>query len=147
MSRRARSLLRGGALLYAVTWVANRSLRRVEGGSMRPTLEAGELVLVAPARLAGVRHGDVVVVPDPRDRDRRTIKRVAGLPGERVGTAVGELRAGVGQLIVLGDDPTASTDSRTYGPVAVADVLAVVVLGVRPLRRLGPPPTPAPRRR
>lgn len=148
MRRRTRRLLVATASLYVGTWTVNRSLRRVEGGSMRPTLEEGDLVLVVPARLVGVRRGDVVVVPDPREPRRRTIKRVAAVAGGSVVAGGTGIRAGAGEVVVLGDDPTASTDSRVYGPVPVADVQAVAVLGVRPLRRLWrAPATPAPRRR
>lgn len=147
MHRRAGRRVAGGVVLYALAWATNRSLRRVEGPSMRPTLQPGELVLVLPTWLVGVRRGSVVVVSDPRDRGRRTIKRVVGLPGERVQAAGRELAAGAGQLLVLGDDPTASTDSRVFGPVMATDVLAVAVAVVRPFRRLGPvPPTPTRRR-
>lgn len=138
MSRPTRMLLAGVCLLYTGAWTVNRSLRRIEGGSMRPTLEEGELVLVVPAGLVGVRRGDVVVVPDPREPRRRTIKRVAAVAGGSVDAGGVGIRAGAGQVVVLGDDPTASTDSRTYGPVAAADVLAVVVAVVWPLRRLRP---------
>lgn len=136
MRPRIRRLLTGAVLAWALTWIANRSLRRVEGPSMRPTLAAGDLVLVAPSSLVRVRRGSVVVVPDPRDPHRRTIKRVAGLPGDRVAVGGRVLRAGAGQLVVLGDDPDASTDSRLFGPVAAADVRAVAVAAVRPWRRL-----------
>lgn len=139
MPRVPRPFLLGTASLYLGTWLINRALRRVEGPSMRPTLAAGELVIVVPAVLVALRRGDVIVVPDPREPSRRTIKRVAALAGETVEVDGRELRAGAGQLIVLGDDAGASTDSRTFGPVAAADVVAVAVAGIRPPRWLRPP--------
>lgn len=137
VNRRATTWLLAGA--YVGTWVVNRALRRVEGASMRPTLEPGELVLVLPAGLLSLRRGDVVVVPDPREPSRRTVKRIAALAGERA-PGGGELAAGARQVVVLGDDPEHSTDSRTFGPVAAADITAVVVAGLRPLRWLRPRP-------
>ena len=68
---------------------------------MRPALEPGEVVVVVPAWLRRPRPGDVVVVTDPREPTRTVIKRVAA--------------TGPGGLRVLGDNPAASTDSRTFG--------------------------------
>jgi len=80
-----------------------RPLGRVEvtGDSMRPALLPGDRLLVL--RGGPIPHGDVVAVADPRQPARTVVKRVA----DRRGTAV----------TVLGDNPEASTDSRTFGPV------------------------------
>jgi nickel-type superoxide dismutase maturation protease len=89
----------------------------VEGTSMLPTLAPGDrLVLVRSGRPA---PGDLVAVPDPRDRTRLLVKRVAALDGDRV-----ELR---------GDNPAQSTDSRSFGAVAVSELRGRVV------RRYAPP--------
>src|SRR5438067_13916193 len=78
-------------------------LRRVQvfGDSMRPALEAGDRLLVV--RAGHLRAGDVVAVADPRQPTRTVVKRIAGVGPEGV--------------TVLGDNPAASSDSRTYGPV------------------------------
>lgn len=90
-----------GALLAAAA-VALR-LRRVEvvGESMRPALEPGDRLLVL--RTANVTPGDVVAIVDPREPCRLVIKRVATCSPT--------------ELTVAGDNPAASTDSRTFGPV------------------------------
>jgi signal peptidase I len=80
----------------------------VPGGSMAPTLLAGEVVAVSRlayglripfTRLtllpfASPRRGDVVVFRDPRDRDRQLVRRVIGVAGDVV-----ELRE---QLLFVG---------------------------------------------
>lgn len=124
------------SLVYAATWAVNRSLRDVTGPSMLPTLWPGDRLLTVPTALRAPRTGDVVVAPDPRDRTRRTVKRVAGLAGATVATDAGPLTAGAGQAVLLGDNATASTDSRVFGTVALTDIEAVVVASVRPWRRL-----------
>lgn len=125
-------------LAYVTTWLVNRSLRDVEGTSMLPTLRPGDRLLVAPRWLRPPHRGSLVVVSDPRQPDRRTVKRVAGLPGDRVeGGDDQRWELGAGQLVVLGDNRDGSTDSRTYGPVNVADVRATVLARVRPWRWLG----------
>ncbi len=101
------------AVAYAITLAVNRSVVEVRGGSMEPTLWAGDRLLTVPARPAWLRPGRVVVVADPGDADHLVVKRIAS--SER------------GRVEVLGDDPAASTDSRHWGPLPIAAVRRVVV--------------------
>lgn len=153
---------------WAAALAVNRSLRDVTGASMLPTLAPGDRLLVAPTWLVTPRRGAVVVVEDPREAGRSTVKRVVGLEGEAVEWRDGALEidgvaqhepyldpavapgidgaavVGEGRLLVLGDARDASTDSRTFGPVPSHLVTGVVVAVVRPRPRLVParPPTP-----
>jgi signal peptidase I len=110
-------------------------LTRVLGGSMMPALRPGQLALTrALPRGASVRRGDVVVA-EPRGLGRRVVKRVVGLPGERVtvrGGAVtvdgvlldepyaspsyfrGRFDVPAGHYLLLGDRRDASDDARTW---------------------------------
>jgi len=88
---------------------------------MQPALEPGDRLLVVG--LLKARPGDVVAVVDPRDSERVMVKRVTTVDG-----------AGV---TVLGDNPTASTDSRTFGPVPSRLVLGRVVYRYWPEPRRG----------
>jgi phage repressor protein C with HTH and peptisase S24 domain len=83
-------------------------LRRVEGVSMAPAFPHGRLVIGWRWRRPQV--GDVVIV---RHHRVELIKRVDKLEG--------------GRVYLLGDNPEESTDSRHYGWLPVAAVLAVVV--------------------
>jgi signal peptidase I len=89
------------------------------------------------------------------------VKRVVGLPGERVrlvagrlqadGVAVAEpylagaaggdldLRLGGDQYLVLGDNRAASTDGRDFGPVPARALTARVRFAYWPPRRLSHP--------
>jgi nickel-type superoxide dismutase maturation protease len=69
---------------------------------MQPTLEPGDRLLVLT--WARPRVSDVVVVRDPEWRSTFMVKRVASI------TAAGE-------VVVQGDNPNVSRDSRHFGPV------------------------------
>jgi nickel-type superoxide dismutase maturation protease len=79
----------------------------VRGGSMAPALLAGDRLLVESVtyRRRRPRPGEVVLARDPRSPQRELIKRIA---------AVDPVAASV---ILAGDAPDASTDSRAFGPV------------------------------
>jgi len=59
---------------------------RVVGSSMYPSLHDGDLVLASKVdyRLHPVERGDIVILKDPLDPTRDFIKRVVGLPGDRI---------------------------------------------------------------
>lgn len=99
--------------LWLAALAVNRSLRRVTGRSMLPTLAPGDVVLTSPAWLLRPRVGDLVVVADPRRPERETIKRAVAWTSDG--------------LVVHGDNPAASTDSRDYGPVPRRLVRATVL--------------------
>jgi nickel-type superoxide dismutase maturation protease len=113
----ARTRLTIASALTAVTYLGvlavNRSLVEVRGASMEPTLWAGDRLLTVPARPASVRPGRVVVVADPADEGHLVVKRVVS--------------AEAGRVVVLGDQPAASTDSRTWGPLPRRAVRRIVV--------------------
>src|SRR6266508_6156197 len=97
----------------------------VRGGSMRPTLVPGQRVAVAPPTRP-LRRGAVVVVRRPGD-GLEVVKRLVGLPGERVQLdAAHELTLGPDEYLVLGDHRDASMDGRTFGPVGRDRIVGVV---------------------
>jgi nickel-type superoxide dismutase maturation protease len=113
-----------GTLLFtlAVTAVLLRPRRVVvEGRSMEPTLAPGDRLLVLRAR--GLHAGDVVAVRDPRGH-RVLVKRVGAILDD--------------EIVLRGDNPSASTDSRSFGPVPVSAVLGRVVRCYAPSWRAGP---------
>ena len=84
--------LGASALLSAVLLAAAARRARLEpmlvhGESMLPALAPGQRIAVGPVRRAP-RRGDVVVVRRP---EREVVKRLVGLPGERVRLAGGRL--------------------------------------------------------
>lgn len=95
----------------------------INGPSMVPTLLPGEWALaVSPGRL---RRGDVVVLEHPERPGLEMVKRVTGLPDE---LAPNGRILGMDEYWVEGDDPSRSTDSRHFGPVARERIKAKVRL-------------------
>lgn len=104
-----------------------RTIRfQVEGDSMRPLLWPGDRLLVRPVPRSRLRPGDVVVLRDPRRRQRRIVKRLDRVAGHRAWA--------------LGDNPAASTDSRTFGWVGLPLLVARPVRRYAPADRAGPLP-------
>ena len=144
----------GLLLVLARTFVVDSVV--VSSGSMRPTVCAGDWLLVLSAgAAAGARVGDVVVFDSPVDEEPG-LKRVVAVGGQRVevrdavlhvdgapvqeayvdartvdGTFFGPAVVPEGSVFVMGDDRERSVDSRSYGPVPRADVDGVVLARVR----------------
>jgi signal peptidase I len=121
---------------------------RVESVSMQPTLFAGNFVVVNKLsyRFGVPNRGDIIVFRFPPDPDIDPyIKRVIGLPGERVlvedgkviinGVRIsepyletrtqqgGEWTVPQDALFVMGDNRNNSSDSRAWGVVPIENVI------------------------
>ncbi|WP_327289030.1 S26 family signal peptidase [Streptomyces sp. NBC_01198] len=117
----------------------------VEGTSMTPTYPPGTRLLVVRTPVARARTGAAVVFRlPPVERGGAEppliVKRVAARAGDPVPPAVRDAvgtrdggRVPRGSVVLLGDDPATSTDSRAWGYVARRRISGVVVA------RLGPP--------
>jgi nickel-type superoxide dismutase maturation protease len=113
-----------------VAWL--RTLRVVvNGNSMMPRLFPGDHVLIVRTRR--VRPGEVVALVHPDHPGRLMVKRVAAVDQPR------------GTVTVVGDNRSASTDSRDFGPVPRRFLIGRAVYRYGPagrdgmLRRLVPP--------
>lgn len=139
------------------------ALTRVTGTSMNGTLLSGDLLLVTRWDYAGgslPQRGDVVECRFPGRTDSY-IKRVIGLPGERVEFRDGALyidgepveepyvssptgdyaaQLGDGEYLVLGDNRAESYDSRMpdMGAISAEDFLGRVRWVLWPMGRTGP---------
>jgi signal peptidase I len=137
-------------LLAVILFVVINALSarvRVDGFSMRPTLENGEYVLVYKLayRFDNPQRGDIVVFRFPVDPSQDLIKRVIGLPGDVVKVANGVVSVNdrvitepyiaaapeydgmwlvpPGQLFVLGDNRNDSSDSHAWGMLPINNVI------------------------
>ena len=133
-------------------------LVRVKGRSMQDTLHDGDFMLALRYGLFGrIRRFDVVICRYP-GRKGHFVKRVVGLPGERVSMTEGALyingaevtedfplrrslrgfderTLGPDEYFVMGDNRPCSSDSRRVGPIHRRAILARVCCGFWPLRR------------
>lgn len=94
-----------------------------------PTLLPGDWALAVSSRRFD--KGDVVVVEHPGRPGYEMVKRLTGLPSERVG----ERTLGDDEYWVEGDREEASSDSRHFGPVRREHVKAKVLLVYWPKER------------
>ena len=150
------------ATLLLVSYSLFFNLSVVRGSSMAPGIQDGDRILVEPWSylLGPIERGDVVVLRYPLDPEIDYIKRIIGLPGDRVVLANGivevngrlleepyvacidpssELVQDVppGNYFVLGDNRPRSSDSREFGCVPESYVRGRVDLRLWPPARAG----------
>jgi signal peptidase I len=137
---------------------------KVEGGSMEPGLEDQERIFINKLvyHFESIERGDIVVFHYPRDPSKSFIKRVIGLPGDRIRIDFGRVYVNGMQLgepyvpadyqdaqsypetlipdnafFVLGDHRSMSNDSRKFGPVMRSFIYGKAVFGYWPVDKLG----------
>ena len=103
-------------------------LMRIHGGSMAPTLRDGELVLIDGRAYTQrrPRRGEIVAARPRASGCRALVKRVVGLPRERVAVDGRRWQLGEGEFFLLGDATEFSVDSRRFGPVSREELVGPV---------------------
>lgn len=160
------------AAIFTIVYLFVFQPNQVSGDSMYPTFFDEEYILTDKItyRLGEVKRGDVAVFKAPPNPDKDYIKRVIGIPGDRVmvkservylnGELLSEdflppntntdassfLREGQefvvpsDSYVVMGDNRGGSDDSRHWGIVKKSEFIGKVFFRYFPLTRFGPAP-------
>ncbi|MGQ9634384.1 MAG: signal peptidase I [Bryobacteraceae bacterium] len=140
---------------------------QVEGTSMMPSLEDQERIFISKfvyrLGIEEIRRGDTVVFYFPADPRKSYIKRIIGVPGDRVKIQQGQVYVnGIAlqedyipaayrdsgsmsevlvppdSYFVLGDHRTSSNDSRHWGFLPRRNIYGKAVFVYWPLDKMGP---------
>ena len=132
----------------------------VQGASMEPNFDNGNYLIVdiISYKLGSPERGDVIVFHYPGNRALYYIKRIIGVPGDKVTLKDGgilindkkieekylpeytvtdpydrsEFILGTDEFFVMGDNRSASFDSRSWGTLERKDIVGVVKFRVWP---------------
>ena len=152
-------------LLTLLIFLAIRTLIqnfRIEGVSMEPNLHDGQYLIINKLvyYLHPPERGDVVVFHYPKNPRRDFIKRIIGLPGEKVEVrgerilingeeleepytlhtgkyAWGPQRLGEDEYFVLGDNRNSSSDSHNWGSLSRDAIIGKAWISYWPPEHLG----------
>lgn len=140
----------------------------VNGASMEPNFSGGDYLIIDEIsyRLRQPERGEVIVFHYPNDESTYFIKRVVGLPGERVMLKDGKVKIfnneqpqgfmldenylssytstygdkdvalKDGEYFVLGDNRSASFDSRNWGALNKSEIVGLVRLRLWPINKV-----------
>ncbi len=147
-------------LFLIINSISARS--RVDGSSMEPSFQDGDYVIVNKLayRNGELERGDVIVFPYPLNREEDFIKRIIGLPGDRIevirggvfingvridedyllGDARGdyeEIIVPQGTVFVMGDNRNDSSDSRVWGPLTIDEIIGRAIFRYWPINSFG----------
>ena len=136
---------------------------QVSGFSMEPRIDSDEYVLINALayRFGEPRRGDIVAFAHERGGPSVYLKRVIGLPGDRIAIARGtvlvngsplsepyvrfddsrtfsDVTVPPGSYYVLGDNRPKSEDSRAWGFVPEDHLIGRAIFGVWPPADFGP---------
>ncbi len=114
-------------------WIAQPFI--VHGNSMVPNFENGDYLIVDEVsyQFRRPQQGEVIIFRYPKDPSQFFIKRVAGLPGDKIGN----ITLASDEYFVLGDNTFASSDSRFWGPVKSNLIIGRAILRLWPIAGLG----------
>lgn len=136
------------------------SFGQISGTSMQNSLYNGDIVVVSKIqyKLISIKRGDIIAF-DYKD-SKFLVKRIIGLPGERVEIKDNELYIDGKELIeeyiesskmddkdyfkvpddsyfVLGDNREDSLDSRNFGFIIKDDIIGKVLFKIFPFNKIG----------
>jgi len=139
----------------------------VRGESMDPTFANGQYLIVDEVTYYNnlPQRGDVVVFKYPKDESKYFIKRIIGLPGEKIKITDGKVSVlpvaetewkdlnepyiqdlsfenvsaalGTDEYFAMGDNRSNSLDSRIWGPLPKKNIIGRVLVRLFPFQEIG----------
>lgn len=157
----------GSFFIVVYLFIAQPS--EVRGASMEPNLKTGDRLITSKIsyKFEPMKRGDIVVIHSPKNYDIQYIKRIIGLPGDKIllidgAVYVNEIRleetylsvethawdgwkiqegeiftVPQDHIFVMGDNRPNSSDSREFGPVRMDSVVGKAIYRYFPLPKLG----------
>jgi len=163
--------------LFIVVYLFILTPNQVKGASMEPTFLSGDYILTSRVtyKFRSHQRGDVVVFKSPKNPDIEYIKRIIGLPGDKVKVHNEEVYVNEqmmtenyisaktnlweggcikdnevysvpeGELFVMGDNRPRSSDSREFCSIPEESLIGQVFFRYFPSDKLGKIENPLPR--
>lgn len=155
--------------LFIVIYLFILTPNQVKGASMEPSFQSGDYILTSRVtyKMRPFHRGDVVVFKAPKNPDIEYIKRIIGLPGDKIMIESGNvfvndkllqenyisaqtnlwetgfikdgqvLNVPQDEIFVMGDNRPRSSDSREFGPVTTDSVIGQVFFRYFPSNKVG----------
>jgi signal peptidase I len=118
---RVAGVVRGLVVIVALGCSAGCGTARLDilGEAMSPTLKDGEKVS-ATRTVERLNRGDIVAFKYPKDEAKSFVKRVVGLPNERIESVAGKVSIN-GQFISEAYVVAENRSNDTWGPLDIPD--------------------------
>ncbi len=153
-------------LVFGVVYFFVGQLFEVTGGSMLPNFHDKEQIIAEKlsVNLMNIERGDVIIFKNPHENNRLLIKRIIGLPEEKIQILEGlvyingeklnedyltpgtttkgkrileegpEYKIPKDSYVVMGDNRNESNDSREWGYIKTENIVGRTVLVYYPLK-------------
>ena len=163
--------------IFIVIYLFILTPNQVKGASMEPTFHNGDYILTSRItyKFRNPQRGDVIVFRSPKNPDIEYIKRIIGLPGDKIliennevyvnGIKLEEayisaktnlweggfIKEGVPIIVpadhvfVMGDNRPRSSDSREFGPIPIDSIIGQVFYRYFPTTVMGVVHNPFPK--
>lgn len=151
---------------------------QVKGASMEPSFQSGDYIFTSKItyKFRPPQRGDVIVFRSPKNPDIDYIKRIIGLPSDKIliqngivsvnGNPLQEsyisattnlwdggfvkdavpITIPEGELFVMGDNRPRSSDSREFGPIPIDAIIGQVFYRYFPSQKMGAITNPFPKK-
>lgn len=155
--------------IFAALYLFVAQFHKVSGSSMVPTFRSGDYLITEKIsyKFRNPKHGEIIVLKNPRDESQDFIKRIIAVPGDtlkisgssvfvngqmikedylppgtatRPGAFIQEgniLKAGSNQYFVFGDNREHSSDSREWGAVTKEEIVGRAFFRYFPITNIG----------